>query len=548
MRSITILLSVIFLFVLVTNFLPHISKVSAQSITAAPQSTPERALNNQDIVDLIDELKVGLPDFIDDEDAVAEIEDKWAAHEGLVGKTNSQVARLLFDDVRSVIDDKATLDAIWKKWNESDEEDQEEDNTSTAKPTTQSVTPRQQSAEEGDPLNEDEIDDLIGDLSDGLYDLLDDDDVIAIIVDKWIEREDLGGKTQSEALKLLFFDVRSVVTDKATQDEIWANWNENYGQGNNNDDDEAKKLVAEWLADAKKNEANYKAWFKIAKMETGFNPERVAGFCFKMLSKDLDDKGCWSMASFRGLVAFFHIEGDKTQDADLKRVTDFGKIVAACKPQDNCARLKADVVDKFEEFYFDDLAGQQRDKMSIMFKIIGTDNGYEPDKIGGFCLKQFNPPDGQLGVCDEFVKTAMFGYWKLFGTSTRTTDRARLSAFYDKTVRCRAPRNCVQILRDLKGAEIAGLPKAAADTPLDTDGYYDYKRVYASCMSGTSVNDANAKSACLTTTALGLAFWSITTGKLGPAHNDLRAKAVMERKKDEAKQWARSMTNLPAPK
>ena len=547
MRTI-ILLSVVFLPAFTLCFLPGASTVSAKVITASPKATPEKPLNDAEISDLIEELKQGLPDLIDNEDAVAEISEKWDAREGLVGKTISQAARLLFDDVRSVISDKATLDAIWKKWNESDEEDEEEDSTSPAEPTAQPGKPTQQPAAQGDRLNEDDIDDLIGDLSDSLYDLLDDDDVIANIVDKWIEREDLEGKTQSEVLKLLFADVRSVVTDKATQDEIWANWNENYGEGTNKDDDDAKKLVAEWLADAKKNEANYRAWFKIAKMDTGFNPERVAGFCFKMLSKDLDDKGCWSMSSFRGLVAFFHIEGKKTQDADLKRVTDFGKIVAACKPQDNCARLKADVVDKFEEFYFDDLAGQQRDKMSIMYKIVGTDNGYEPDKIGGFCLKQFNPPDGQLGVCDEFVKTAMFGYWKLFGTSTRNTDRARLSAFYDKTVRCRAPRNCVQILRDLKASEIAGLPKAAADTPLDADGYYDYKRIYASCMGGTSANDANAKSGCLTKTALGLAFWSISTGKLGPAHNDQRAKELMERKKEEAKQWARSMTNLRAPK
>ena len=541
MRTTIISLSVIFLFALTLCLPPVNSTASAKVIGPAPKETPEKPLNEEEVAGLIEELKQGLPDLIDDEDAIAEISDKWDAREGLAGKTISQVARLLFDDVRSVIDDKATLDAIWKKWNESEDEDEKEINSPAAKPTTQP-------AAQGDPLNEDDIDDLIGDLSESLYDLLDDDDVIAEIVDKWIEREDLEGKSQAQALKLLFADVRSVVTDKTTQDEIWANWNESYGDNADDDDAEAKKLVAEWLADAKKNEANYKAWFKIAKMETGFNPERVAGFCFKMLSKDLDDKGCWSMASFRGLVAFLHIEGDKTQDADLKRVTDFGKIVAACKPKDNCARLKADVVDKFEEFYFDDLAGQQRDKMSLMFKIVGTDNGYEPEKIGGFCLKQFNPPDGQLGICDEFVKTAMFGYWKLFGTSTRNIDRARLSAFYDKTVRCRAPKNCVQILRDLKASEIEGLPKAAADTPLDADGYFDYKRFFASCMGGSSPNDAGAKSGCLTKTALGLAFWSISTGKLGSAQNDQRAKALMERKKEEAKRWAKSMTNLPAPK
>jgi formylglycine-generating enzyme required for sulfatase activity len=98
------------------------------------QTTQEKPLTEEEVAALLDTLKEGLPKLVEDEEAVAAIEEKWDAREDLVGKPLSQAVRLLFADVRSVIDDKETLAAIWKDWNEADDAEEEE---VAAKPTPQ---------------------------------------------------------------------------------------------------------------------------------------------------------------------------------------------------------------------------------------------------------------------------------------------------------------------------------------------------------------------------------------------------------------------------
>ncbi len=400
-------------------------------------------------------------------------------------------------------------------------------------------------------LDADDVDELINDLSEGLYDILDNDGAISAIVERWIGREDLEGKTRSEILTILFADVRAVVRDKATEDKIWADWNDgvdNNDQGKSKEQIEeettAKKEVQGWIADAKANEATYKAWFRSAKMDKGFDPVRIAGFCFKMLKGTMDDKGCWSLSSFRGLVAYSQIEGMKNKDAEIKTVVDFQGRVAECEKQKNCEALKAEVTNRFEDFYLDDMAAQQKDRMNLILNIVGVQNGYDPDRFAGFCLKQTNQPDGHIGPCDEFVKLMLFAYWRTHGTATRQADQGRLNAFLNKTVHCSAPTNCAQIIRNLKnppGGTAGSMLKPQANTPLDADGFYDYKRVFASCMSGKNANDANAKTACVTTNSGPFLMWMMAGGT---ANMD---KALLKEKVDEMKEWLKSM-GIAAPK
>jgi hypothetical protein len=76
------------------------------------------------------------------------------------------------------------------------------------------------------PLNAEAVSALVQELTDGLPDLIADENQVAEITEKWDEREGLAGKTRTQILNLLFADVKSVVADKNIQDEIWASWKE----------------------------------------------------------------------------------------------------------------------------------------------------------------------------------------------------------------------------------------------------------------------------------------------------------------------------------
>ena len=105
--------------------------VSANAASAVPQATPEETLDDEAVSALIDELKGGLSDQIEDEDQATAITDKWDAHEDLAGKTRQQILNLLFADVKSIVEDKKAQDSIWHAWTGEEESAVE---TSTASP------------------------------------------------------------------------------------------------------------------------------------------------------------------------------------------------------------------------------------------------------------------------------------------------------------------------------------------------------------------------------------------------------------------------------
>jgi cold shock protein len=77
-----------------------------------------------------------------------------------------------------------------------------------------------------DPLDAEAVAALIEELTDGLPDLIEDEAQVTAITEKWEARKDLAGKTKAQILNLLFADVKSVIEDKDTQDNIWKNWAE----------------------------------------------------------------------------------------------------------------------------------------------------------------------------------------------------------------------------------------------------------------------------------------------------------------------------------
>ena len=88
---------------------------------AIAQTTPEKLLSQAEVTALMEELQNGFVDAIDDEDNVDAITQKWDAREDLGGKSKSQILKLLFDDVKSVVKDQQTQNKIWSTWNQNEE-------------------------------------------------------------------------------------------------------------------------------------------------------------------------------------------------------------------------------------------------------------------------------------------------------------------------------------------------------------------------------------------------------------------------------------------
>lgn len=110
--------------------------VSAKVVSAVPQATPEKPLDEAAVDALVAELKEGLSELVEDETSVTAITEKWDAHEDLAGKTRTQILKLLFPDVKSVIEDKEAQDSIWQTWTGEEESDVETSTTAPQKPAT----------------------------------------------------------------------------------------------------------------------------------------------------------------------------------------------------------------------------------------------------------------------------------------------------------------------------------------------------------------------------------------------------------------------------
>lgn len=105
--------------------------------SAVAQTKPDAPLDEEARTALIDQLKEGLPDFIEDKATVNSIVEKWDAHEDLNDKTKSQILEILFEDVKSVVKDEETRKNIWENWTQKEDKIQEtpQQNNDSPKPT-----------------------------------------------------------------------------------------------------------------------------------------------------------------------------------------------------------------------------------------------------------------------------------------------------------------------------------------------------------------------------------------------------------------------------
>jgi hypothetical protein len=213
--------------------MPEGSAAPALTHRAIPRPTPpDKPLDQEAASALAEELKATLGEAIEDEAAVTSIGEKWAAR-NIAGKTRSQILAVLFADVKSVVDDKAIQDKVWANWKnvgvEADEpEPAAEPKEPAHKPTppTSSEPPEKPAANETpkpEPSEDGPYAALIKELKSFFPDFVDDADAIAAIEKKWDSR-DLSGLTRPQVFEALFADVKSVIKDKQTQDNLWKVW------------------------------------------------------------------------------------------------------------------------------------------------------------------------------------------------------------------------------------------------------------------------------------------------------------------------------------
>ncbi len=97
---------------------PKAASPTVQTPTNVAAAVQEKLLFKSGAADLVEEATGWLGDLLDDEDITTAITEKWSARKDLIGKTRTQILALLLADAKSLITDKAALDAFVKGWNE----------------------------------------------------------------------------------------------------------------------------------------------------------------------------------------------------------------------------------------------------------------------------------------------------------------------------------------------------------------------------------------------------------------------------------------------
>lgn len=411
------------------------------SFSAMAQDNPNKPLDQEEVEALINQLKEGLPELIDDEDAVNEIVGKWESREDLVGKTGEQALKMLFADVRSVVNDKEKLDAVWSNWTESREEEEEsegeEDKAQKQNVPQKPVETEQNKAGEEEEVGEEDwstIDDsrklnaqdvslILADLQDELSDFIDNQAQIAAIVNKWRARKDLVGKTKADVTALLYADVKSIVKDKVTLDDIEDSWKVSdaiTAPSATKQQQEALENLPKIINErAEKNleiwRDNFQKFLLLGKIQE-YDAEAVAGIYLMVKS---DKEGEALGFALEGAVAFKKIQNRNLLPAEIKQMEELTLKLIGC--ESNCAaerqKLKkhgeAVLIKVLQPVFFATLLTDKNNMEKFLGGVVKevyqgyqSMEFYDPYKLEAECRK--NGGD-ELG-CFESTYFGMVGY------------------------------------------------------------------------------------------------------------------------------------------
>ena len=244
----------------------------------------------------------------------------------MAGKTWAQILGLLFADVKSVVRDAETQKSIWDAWTAADQSETEEADEDWS------------TMDDSRKLNAQNVSWMLEDLQDELSDFIDNQAQIAAIVKKWRARKDLTGKTKADVTALLYADVRSIVKDKQTLDDIEDSWkvsdaitNPNATKQQQEAFDQLKKHLFE---EAERNLDIWKQVFFMLKLggAAEYDPEAVAGF--SLMREGTTPAEAWVKA-LEGVVAFQKIQNRNLLPAELEQMKELTIKLMGCGS--NCA-------------------------------------------------------------------------------------------------------------------------------------------------------------------------------------------------------------------
>lgn len=91
--------------------------VTSAATLATPKPTPEKPLTKARVEALIEKLADSLPDAIIEIDGQVDYYvERWKERKDLVGKTKTQIIKILFADLQTQLDDEETLGFAWSNW------------------------------------------------------------------------------------------------------------------------------------------------------------------------------------------------------------------------------------------------------------------------------------------------------------------------------------------------------------------------------------------------------------------------------------------------
>lgn len=514
--------------------------VSAWNVTALPQPTPEQPLNEQQVSQLFEQLENSLESDVDDEDDVAAILGRWEDLENLVGKTRSQILQLAFNEVRAVIADQETRDIIWANWTKP-AANQGQTNTSVQSSVQTKQEPK---------LSDEDVDLLIADLAEMLDEMVSDRATIGAIVGRWYKRTGLAGRTESEVTRILFEDVKAIITSKAAQDDIWAYWTENDGEDTDGRQQtvlqapvktdeqksaqtEMKDLVKGILENVKQNSAVFNQLFSVLRMDNEYEPERLAGLCYFLLD---DDSKCKSLATYHGYTAYMYLKKATPQRATIDNITALFNRFDACERAKDCRQLRAEMADKLETFGYSEFARKYSTVWGFIFDAVDSGGrgqsgseghippSFDPSRIAGLCLNEGQ--GAEIETCVKVARAAMYGFWFKFGNASAGADQAKYNALFNSTIRCSPPMDCAKVIDDLKELPNTTLTPQAKKTILlsaflsdnapdllDEDGWYNFQGGLNRCVKAAGP-DICKQYPCLKSEMMFFMLHSVLTGNL----------------------------------
>lgn len=117
--KITILIAAIILFASGVFVQPE-QFAKGSTVLARPQATPEKPLDAEAVAALLEELKDDLPNFVDNEDTVTAIIEKWDTRKSLAGRPKMHILKILIDDIWTFVKDREIRNEIAESWGVED--------------------------------------------------------------------------------------------------------------------------------------------------------------------------------------------------------------------------------------------------------------------------------------------------------------------------------------------------------------------------------------------------------------------------------------------